>query len=159
MSCFVSTKKASPRRVLVNFKDLLKLRETFSIYQDGRQTQTIDMGICKYPLSCVNVSNLRDKVIWAHLNGRKSVCPLIKLKDLPESSRNQKTSYITVVFKKDNQLVNVFAAYYGELTPRFPDDAKNYAEKEDAIDFWCNHALIIRDKDRYQLAEQPEWAY
>ena len=145
-----------PRRILVRTKSIMELLSQLANFQDDIHTESFQISE-EYPISCVNVSNLHDKVIWGYLNGRKVVSPLIKREDLPEYLSNQKTNWVTLVFKKYGESVNVFAAYYGEKTPLFPDDRK-CKNKEEAKDFWQHNALIIRCKDSYEESEKPDWA-
>lgn len=154
---YIDIKKALPRRILVNFSDLLKLQNSFDNFYDGDQTRTFDTGEEEYPLSCINVIGLEDHVIWARLNGRQVICPLIERESLPQGDVF-KTSKITVTFRKKGSYVTVWAAYYGELTPRFPDSLHHEDERIEAIRFWREHALILRNKDRFELADKPEWA-
>lgn len=154
---YIDIKHALPRRILVSFSDLLKLQDSFNYFNDGEQTRTFDTGEEEYPLSCINVTGLEDYVIWARLNGRNVVCPLIERESLPQGDVF-KTSKITMVFKKKGSYITVKAAYYGELTPRFPDSLRDENEKAEAIQFWREHALLLRNKDRFELADKPDWA-
>jgi len=152
---YIDTKHALPRRILVCFSDLLKIQGLFDDLCDGEQTKTFDTGE-EHPLSCINVTGLEQHVIWARLNGRKVVCPLIKRESLPQGDIF-KTSKVTVTFTKKGSHINVWAAYYGEYTPRFPDSLRDENEKIEAINFWGN-AILIRKKDSYEVADKPEWA-
>ena len=152
---YIDITKANPGRISVNFRDIFNLKSALMDSPDGRHVQTFDLSK-KRTLSCVNISGLNEHVFWAKLNGRTAVCPLIERERLPEKSR---TTKITLVFSKKRGYVIVIAAYYGPLTPRFPDSYNpGSTERETAIEFWKTQALILGNNDKIELATKPEWA-
>lgn len=153
---FIDLTKAKKRRILVQSRDIFGLKDRLKRFPDGRYVQTFDLGK-KRTLSCVNIAGLRleEDVIWAKLNGRTDVCPLIERERLPKKSRTDK---MTLVFSKKKGYVIVIAAYYGPQTPRFPDSLRDANERQKAVVYWSTHAIVLGNKDKIELAPKPQWA-
>jgi len=154
---YINIKKAKKGRICVQSSDIFALKGLLKDFPDGRHTQTFDLGK-KRTLSCIDISGLglEEEVIWAKLNGRTAVCPLIERERLPKKSE---TSEMTLVFSKKKGYVIVIAAYYGPKTPKFPDSLKkDDPERQKAELFWNTNVLVLGNKDRIVLAPKPEWA-
>ena len=149
-----------PGRISVNTRDIFNLKSVLKDLPDGRYTKTFDLGK-KRTLSCVNIAGLEleSDIIWAYLNGRTVVSPLIERERIPKKKRKKKTTKITLAFSKRKGYVIVIAAYYGPQTPRFPDSfQEDDHRRQEAEVFWRDHVLVLGNNDKIVLAPKPKWA-
>lgn len=157
---YIDTEKAKPGRISVNTRDIFNLKSVLKDLPDGRYTKTFDLGK-KRTLSCVNIAGLEleSDIIWAYLNGRTVVSPLIERERIPKKKRKKKTTKITLAFSKRKGYVIVIAAYYGPQTPRFPDSfQEDDHRRQEAEVFWRDHVLVLGNNDKIVLAPKPKWA-